>query len=99
MAKRKNETLTDFNLLTYLKEKRNFSNTWTLKKVPNNKKRTKSDSDQNFRVQISELKLEGATESLSLIIITICIGQQQTKIHQFYIQLFVKTKNSLSSNN
>ena len=37
MAKRKNETLTDFNLLTYLKEKRNFSNTWTLKKVPNNK--------------------------------------------------------------
>lgn len=36
MAKRKNETLTDFTLLNFLKEHKVFSNNWTVKKVPNN---------------------------------------------------------------
>lgn len=36
MAKRKNETLTDFTLLNFLKEKKVFSKNWTVKKVPNN---------------------------------------------------------------
>jgi hypothetical protein len=36
MGKRKNETLTDFTLLNFLKEKKVFSKNWTVKKVPNN---------------------------------------------------------------
>lgn len=36
MAKRKNETLTDFTLLSYLKENKVFSQDWTVKKIPNN---------------------------------------------------------------
>ena len=33
MAKRKNETLTDFTLLNFLKEHKVFSNNWTVKKI------------------------------------------------------------------
>ena len=36
MAKRKNETLTDFNLLKFLEKDKVFSNDWTVKKVPHN---------------------------------------------------------------
>lgn len=36
MAKRKNETLTDFTLLNFLKDKKVFAKNWTVKKVPNN---------------------------------------------------------------
>ena len=36
MAKRRNETLTDFTLLSFLKEKKIFSKNWAVKKVPTN---------------------------------------------------------------
>lgn len=36
MAKRKNETLTDFTLLSYLKDNKIFAKNWTVKKIPNN---------------------------------------------------------------
>ncbi len=36
MSTRKNETLTDFTLLTFLKENKVFSKNWTVKKIPAN---------------------------------------------------------------
>ncbi len=36
MANRKNEALTDFKVLNFLKEHKSFSNNWTVKKAPNN---------------------------------------------------------------
>lgn len=36
MAKRKNESLTDFKLLNYLKGNKRFAKNWTVKKIPHN---------------------------------------------------------------